>query len=510
MPETYRLIILIQIPIIISIIVVGLQAKRIFDTQNEKNFIGFRFVIAAWVVNLFYVCFKYYSNKINLVLPDDSLSTVTDLISSYFFLIAFKVSLQADRELLFLKKTNPFLIAFLFALAGFVKFIYSNRYFTETSVKVFEIPIFLCDFIALLALSKLFKKIFLKYPKSILLFYGARTYAYLQILEIFHFQDQNVNDLINSIGFSLGAICKFSILIGMASLVIENIKELSKKEIEYDINKTFAERLDTILGRTFHEIIPPLSEIESISTSLLSDQDNNNEFHFNKRTKREIETIEDAVIRAKTILSASIRIYEAESISKKNSFENNEFLIPDGDVLDFNNVNTLIEIAILNFKNKVVNDFGITNNVNDFVKFSRSYASNCNIYCNSIQMIQVFFNLFKNSFEAAEKDNSICSISIKTRNVVEFDIDNTKRIKKILVEIADSGPGIPISIRDNVFQQRFSTKEADTKIKGFGLEVVKTYTELNNGSVNIESPILIENTKEYKKGVKFIFLFDKN
>jgi signal transduction histidine kinase len=61
------------------------------------------------------------------------------------------------------------------------------------------------------------------------------------------------------------------------------------------------------------------------------------------------------------------------------------------------------------------------------------------------------------------------------------------------VSVEDTGEGIPLNVRDKLFAPLVTTK---SKGQGFGLAVVKRFTEGMGGTVTFES--------EVGKGTKFI------
>jgi signal transduction histidine kinase len=76
------------------------------------------------------------------------------------------------------------------------------------------------------------------------------------------------------------------------------------------------------------------------------------------------------------------------------------------------------------------------------------------------------------------------------------------------VEIRDDGPGIDKEILPRIFELGFSTKDTKDMIKGYGLDIVKTFTESNNGTVEVESSNITEGNN--KPGTTFIFQFEVN
>lgn len=53
-----------------------------------------------------------------------------------------------------------------------------------------------------------------------------------------------------------------------------------------------------------------------------------------------------------------------------------------------------------------------------------------------------------------------------------------------VIQVSDSGPGIPETIRDKVFQPFFSTKEEGT---GLGLSIAQRIIDDHNGCLNLRA-----------------------
>ena len=119
-----------------------------------------------------------------------------------------------------------------------------------------------------------------------------------------------------------------------------------------------------------------------------------------------------------------------------------------------------------------------------------------NIQINSIQndLVQVLLNIINNSADI-----------LKTKlNQKRYIIISSYKIKnQVVVEIQDSGGGIPINIINNIFEPYFTTKH---KSQGTGLGLYMTHKIIVD---NMKGDILVENSKfQYNDieyfGAKFI------
>jgi len=99
------------------------------------------------------------------------------------------------------------------------------------------------------------------------------------------------------------------------------------------------------------------------------------------------------------------------------------------------------------------------------------------------QIRRVFSNIIANAFEAMPKGG-------------ELFLNLRKEGDKVIVEIKDTGVGIPDDMKEKIFDPLFTTKRKGT---GFGLSVSRSIMENHEGAIRVES--------EEGKGAKFILEF---
>ncbi len=92
------------------------------------------------------------------------------------------------------------------------------------------------------------------------------------------------------------------------------------------------------------------------------------------------------------------------------------------------------------------------------------------------QLQQVFLNIIDNAIDAIGKAGTI---SIKTSFV-------SGPPKEIVVDISDTGPGIPPEIRSRIFDPFFTTKKANEGT-GLGLSITYTIVERLGGHISVQS-----------------------
>ncbi len=86
---------------------------------------------------------------------------------------------------------------------------------------------------------------------------------------------------------------------------------------------------------------------------------------------------------------------------------------------------------------------------------------------------QAFINLFRNSMEAmSEKGNGIITLNAFHQN------------KRVVMELSDNGPGIPLDIQAQIFVPFFTTKPTGT---GIGMTIVRKIIIMSGGSIKFSS-----------------------
>ena len=111
------------------------------------------------------------------------------------------------------------------------------------------------------------------------------------------------------------------------------------------------------------------------------------------------------------------------------------------------------------------------------------------------QMIHVLMNILSNAKYQLEQDKRI-------KGVIKITL--FEKEQQVYLEITDSGGGIPDDIIDNVFVNRFTTKDEGS---GLGLSMSKDMIENSfNGQITA-SNVTFEYTDETYKGAKFLITF---
>ncbi|MDD5355968.1 MAG: ATP-binding protein, partial [Candidatus Omnitrophica bacterium] len=104
-------------------------------------------------------------------------------------------------------------------------------------------------------------------------------------------------------------------------------------------------------------------------------------------------------------------------------------------------------------------------------------TDNLLISVNKTLLQQVFFNLIKNAIDAFEGIGGEKNIYIRAE----------KNEEKVVVTVADTGPGIAPEILNKIFEPYFTTR--GKKGTGLGLAIVKQIVEAYGGKIKIESEL---------------------
>ena len=97
-------------------------------------------------------------------------------------------------------------------------------------------------------------------------------------------------------------------------------------------------------------------------------------------------------------------------------------------------------------------------------------AREATIACDEEQIIQVFLNLLLNAFQALPAGGQI-AVRTKTHN------------EQLVVEVADTGPGVSPAHRQRIFEPFFTTRENGI---GLGLTVVRQIVHAHTGDIRVD------------------------
>jgi signal transduction histidine kinase len=107
------------------------------------------------------------------------------------------------------------------------------------------------------------------------------------------------------------------------------------------------------------------------------------------------------------------------------------------------------------------------------IEVTKAYESVPAIFCYPEELIQVWSNLIHNAIQAMNRQGSL--------NIAVFEKDNG-----VVVEITDSGSGIPPDIQQKIFDPFFTTKPVGEG-SGLGLDIVRKIIEKHQGKIEVTS-----------------------
>jgi two-component system nitrogen regulation sensor histidine kinase NtrY len=111
--------------------------------------------------------------------------------------------------------------------------------------------------------------------------------------------------------------------------------------------------------------------------------------------------------------------------------------------------------------------------------FNEDKNFNSNFLVDDKQIMRMFLNLFKNSYEAFYENSKFSDINLKIKitSFLEKDIN-------LKIEIEDNGPGFPINLIEKMTEPYITTKK---KGSGLGLSIVKRIVSDHNGVISFEN-----------------------
>ncbi|MSO45458.1 MAG: GHKL domain-containing protein [Acidobacteria bacterium] len=102
------------------------------------------------------------------------------------------------------------------------------------------------------------------------------------------------------------------------------------------------------------------------------------------------------------------------------------------------------------------------------------------------QLCQVFTNLLTNAFEALEGRGEV-TIAAAIESVEQdpaFTSADTPAQVMLVVDVSDTGPGIPADLSDRIFNPFFTTKIQGS---GLGLPIVRKIVDAHDGRIDMTS-----------------------
>jgi PAS domain S-box-containing protein len=118
-------------------------------------------------------------------------------------------------------------------------------------------------------------------------------------------------------------------------------------------------------------------------------------------------------------------------------------------------------------------------------------AVTSSILADPTQVHQILMNLCTNAFHAMEQTGGTLEIALEDRSLSRDDLQYRPELEPgmfVMLSVRDTGPGIPLAIRDKIFDPYFTTKEAG-KGTGLGLAIIHGIVTGYGGFITYESEI---------------------
>jgi len=124
------------------------------------------------------------------------------------------------------------------------------------------------------------------------------------------------------------------------------------------------------------------------------------------------------------------------------------------------------------------------------IDIKQNIKSNSKVDADPTQIHQLIMNLCTNALQAMEETGGTMSVALDDMVIGSAESlfgDHVLAPGTYLrLEVSDTGPGIPVAIRDRIFEPYFTTKEVG-KGTGLGLAVVMGIVKSHHGKINVYS-----------------------
>jgi two-component system, NtrC family, sensor kinase len=114
----------------------------------------------------------------------------------------------------------------------------------------------------------------------------------------------------------------------------------------------------------------------------------------------------------------------------------------------------------------------LAHKIHEGIEVVRDYAEIPSVECLPLQLNQLFMNLLLNAVQAMEREGG--RLTVRTARSAE----------EVVVEVSDTGPGIPPALRERIFEPGFTTKGARVGM-GLGLLIAREIAERHAGTIEV-------------------------
>lgn len=238
--------------------------------------------------------------------------------------------------------------------------------------------------------------------------------------------------------------------------VMRDVTSQKQMEISLFASQKLAD-LGTLAAGVAHELNSPLQVITGQSEDLINDIVQGNLID-NDRLKQDLEMINRNAWRSAKIIRSLLT-----------------YARPSAEQVEMLDINSMIKDTLLLIEHQLKSWMGI--------RIQTELADDLPaIPCDRTQMSQVLINLLTNARDAMPQGGQITIVS---RN----DVD----LQQVVLEVKDTGAGIPDELKDKIFTPFFTTKTIG-KGTGLGLSLVMGIIQAHGGEISVESKLNVGTT----------------
>jgi signal transduction histidine kinase/CheY-like chemotaxis protein len=232
---------------------------------------------------------------------------------------------------------------------------------------------------------------------------------------------------------------------------IESEKQL-KAQQKMNFHQSKLASIGELAAGVGHELNNPLQIMLGYLSTIKHDVDKWDEGKTKDSFLTRIDKISDAITRMTHIVSG-LRTFSRDVNSDLENFSPVEIMY-----------------SMVDFIRDIYRSYNISVVVDTDIPAGKHF-----VYGDVSKLQQIFMNLFSNSRDALE-------------NVSDAKISVTAKMmgKEVVFEVSDNGSGIPMGIKEKVFDPFFTSKPVG-KGTGIGLSITKNFAEDLNGSIKIKS-----------------------
>ena len=135
----------------------------------------------------------------------------------------------------------------------------------------------------------------------------------------------------------------------------------------------------------------------------------------------------------------------------------------------------LVLVSVTDLIEDAVNSFSQSRNIDYLVYSPNRSRDTLTVLANRHELREAIFVLLQNSFESVQK------AQVKKIHIKSYRVDNM-----VVIEVLDSGAGISLEIKDQIFNPFFSTKEIGGGT-GLGLSLARSVLNSFGGTIRLDS-----------------------